>query len=316
MGQDNFIDAEQFKSVMEKFDTYNEIYLMQMTCDGCWDFELDALFNNETTGKFAIEYFTVEHFDSTRMTNSTQFSETALVGSKDSLVYAKLYPFHYFSPSPNLFTGMTNLEQLLLHNLDTQRGGIPNWSTLTSLKFLSLLDGNFGSISQGMLSGLDQLFSLYLDRCQISTLEPGAFSELPSLTLLSLEYNNITKIPEGTFTNTPSLQLLNMGNSHIEEVEDSFNGSSANIHILLHNNQIRTLPEMTWRPLVEKIMYTPLAQGMVDLMHNPLDCSCDVKWLIVDLGAPPVFTNAKCADGTNLVDMDPDLLEFFCPDSL
>ena len=65
MGQDNEADAAQFQAVMDKFNSYKEIYVMQMTCDNCWDFELDGFFHENTTGKFEIEYLDVEHFDST-----------------------------------------------------------------------------------------------------------------------------------------------------------------------------------------------------------------------------------------------------------
>jgi len=108
---------------------------------------------------------------------------------------------------------------------------------------------------------------------------------------------------------------VNLGESGIEEVEDSFEGASTDIQILLQGNFIRRLPEATWRPLTERILHTPLAQGQIDLNWNPLDCGCDVKWLIVDLGAPEVFVNARCANGDNLLDLDPEILEFFCPDN-
>ena len=39
--------------------------MCQMTCDNCWDFELDGLFHENTTGKFEIQYFTVEDFEPT-----------------------------------------------------------------------------------------------------------------------------------------------------------------------------------------------------------------------------------------------------------
>merc|ERR1719167_297544 len=317
MGQDDHSDALQFQSVMDQFDSYQDIYVMQMTCDGCWDHQLDGFFNENTTGKFHIEYLTVEHFETTSLPHSSdQFSEFGLLGSRDSLVYAKLYPFHYFSPSPYLLSGMKRLEHLELHNLDTAQTGLPNWSTLSSLRLLSLLDGNLGSVSQGMLQGLDQLDALFLDRCHISKLEPGSFSTLPNLTHLSLSHNNITKVPNGTFTDTPSLKLLNMGDSNIQEVKDSFLEFNTDIHILLHNNNIRTLPEDTWRPLVKRIVNTTGSQGWIDLDNNPLDCGCDVKWFVVKLGAPPVFVNARCANGEKLLELDPEILEFFCPDKV
>ena len=30
--------------------------------------------------------------------------------------------------------------------------------------------------------------------------------------------------------------------------------------------------------------YNTFLEGLIDLENNPLDCSCDVKWIIIDLG--------------------------------
>jgi len=316
MGQDNEADVAKFSSVLAQFDTYTQIYVMQMSCEHCFNFELDAYFNEETTGKFEISYFTLEHFDATSLAgNEEQFTESALVGSQTSLTYAKIYPYHYFTPSLRLLAGMTELEELYLQRLDTSLAGLPDLSSLTNLKFLSLLDGNLGSVSATNFAGLDVLSSLYLDRCHITTLEPGSFSNLSSLNHLSMEFNNFTHVPAKTFVNLPALVRLNMGGGSIETVGDNFEDANPNIQILLHDNHITTLPEETWRSLVEKMLNTPLSQGVIDVANNPLDCGCDVKWLIVDLKAPQVFRNARCANGENLVDLDPDVLEFFCPTS-
>merc|ERR1712179_511001 len=98
----------------------------------------------------------------------------------------------------------------------------------------------------------------------------------------------------GTFSNMESLAILNMGDNFINEIQDDFSGISANTQLLLQNNQIRQLNETAFRPLVEKIMNTPLATGLIDLENNPLDCSCDVKWIIIDLGAL-VFSVTRAA---------------------
>lgn len=314
MGEDNEADAAQFSSILSQFDSYTQIYVMHMSCDGCYNFQLDAFFNEDTTGRFEFQYFTLEHFDTTSLAgDEEQFTETALAGSRESLRYVKVYPYHYFSPSLTLLAGMDSLEELYLQRLDTSLQGLPDFSSLSNLKFLSLLDGNLGSVSANNFEGLTGLNSLFLDRCQISSLESGSFSNLTSLTQLSLSSNNFTSIPGGTFVNLSSLVILSLGGSHVQTIEDTFEGANPNIQILLQDNQLTTLPEATWRPLVERMMSTPLTQGVIDVANNRLDCGCDVKWLIVDLQAPKVFRNAVCANGDNLEDLDPAVLEFFCP---
>merc|ERR1719153_1577299 len=207
MGQDDPSDALQFQSVMDQFDYYQDIYVMQMTCDGCWDHQLDGFFNENTTGKFHIQYLALEHFETTTLPDSSdQFSEFGLLGSKDSLVYAKLYPYHYFSPSPYFLSGMKKLEHLELHNLDTAQTGLPNWSTLSSLRLLSLLDGNFGSISQGMLHGLDKLDALFLDRCHSPSwiLDPSLLCQTSPISLY-----HITISPRSQMELSPTHLHLN-----------------------------------------------------------------------------------------------------------
>ena len=66
---------------------------------------------------------------------------------------------------------------------------------------------------------------------------------------------------------------------------------------------------------MEEIFNNPEADGYINIPGNELECSCDVKWLIVDLKTPGVFRNAFCADDIALDQVDPDLLIIECPDS-
>jgi len=269
MGQDNDADAEKFATVLAQFDSYTQIYVLHMSCDQCFNHELDALLNEYTTGRFEFEYVTLEHFDTSTLTeDAVQFSDTALVGSRDSLRYIKVYPYHYFSPSLQLLAGMTNLEELYLQRLDTSQQGLPSFSSLTNLRLLSLLDGSLGTVAASNFAGLSGLNALFLDRCEINALESGSFSNLPSLTQLSISGNNITHIPEGVFSNLPSLLILNMGDSQIQTIDDSFEGANPNIQILLYDNGITTLPEKTWRPLVESMLNTPLSQVRASVLKD------------------------------------------------
>ena len=101
--------------------------------------------------RFEIEYFTLEHFDTTSLAgDEEQFTGTALgksnseleiffilsvkAGSRESLRYVKVYPYHYFSPSLTLLAGMDNLEELYLQRLDTSLQGLPDFSSLSNLK--------------------------------------------------------------------------------------------------------------------------------------------------------------------------------------
>jgi len=304
----------KFNRVLNAFDSFNQIYVWEMTCDQCWNFNFDAALNENTTGRFEISYFTLEHFNpGNSMAQDIQFSDTAFKGSKDSLKYVLIDSVGYFTPNLHLLGEASNLEQLQLQGLESISSPLPSFSSLTGLRLLSLSEGNFPSLAANNFAGLENLNSLFVDSSQIQEIESNTFANLSSLTHISITLNKIEKIEPNTFSNMESLAILNMGDNLINEIQDDFSGISANTQLLLQNNQIRQLNETAFRPLVEKIMNTPLATGLIDLENNPLDCSCDVKWIIIDLGAAGVFRNARCASGINLAEVDPAGLEFFCP---
>lgn len=136
---------------------------------------------------------------------------------------------------------------------------------------------------------------------------------LTRLNQLSLSFNKLETLAPKTFSNLPNLSILNLGNNLFEEIAEDFSGLSANTQILLHNNNFRILSESTFRNFVERVMKIPLATGLIDLDNNPLECGCDVKWIVSELKATGVMRNARCANGIPLAEVDPEYLDFFCP---
>ena len=45
---------------------------------------------------------------------------------------------------------------------------------------------------------------------------------------------------------------------------------------------------------------------------NPLQCGCDIEWILVDPVILSKFASAQCADGTFLTDLDPAYYEHLC----
>jgi len=314
MGQDTDANIEQFSTVLNHFDTFEEIYVMEMTCDESFNFILDGYLNSTTTGRFHISYFTLEHFEPSDVIQDVQqFSSTAFIGSKDSLEYLKIDANHYFTPDAGLLAGMTGLVELQLHGLDSKQQELPSLSSLSTLRLLSLSEGSFPSINAQTFIGLDQLMNLFLDNSQVVSIATDTFQGLPRLNQLSLTYNQLETLQPNTFSDLPNLAFLNLGNNLLQEIAEDFSGLSANTQILLQNNKIKLLAESTFRNFAERVINTPLATGLVDLKNNPLECGCDVKWVVVDLQATQVFRNAECADGRPLAEVDPDYLNFFCP---
>ncbi|XP_045106566.1 oplophorus-luciferin 2-monooxygenase non-catalytic subunit-like [Portunus trituberculatus] len=92
---------------------------------------------------------------------------------------------------------------------------------------------------------------------------------------------------------------LTFYDNNIDSVEvDTFKGVQAPSHIAMDGNDLTTLQEAVWQPV--------LARGVtVGLEGNPLSCGCDIAWLVRD---PTLLTGtqgARCADGRLLTDLDP-----------
>ena len=80
----------------------------------------------------------------------------------------------------------------------------------------------------------------------------------------------------------------------------------------LEDNAITQLTEENFRPFVEGVLNTADATGKIFLKGNPLECSCDLKWLVADLNGVGVFEGAVCADGTPLEEVDADTINDQC----
>ncbi|CAG0900481.1 unnamed protein product [Darwinula stevensoni] len=82
-------------------------------------------------------------------------------------------------------------------------------------------------------------------------------------------------------------------------------GLTADSEVILAENNIATLDEAIFRPLLEVMS---LGEGFLGLKSNPIRCDCNLAWLAF---APQLLSNiheAKCTDGRDLT--DPGLLKF------
>ena len=69
------------------------------------------------SGRFNFSFVTVEHFEPTSLASGdVQFSGTAWGGSRESLLYLSVDPYHYFSPSIDFLKGrQLSFRQIDLH---------------------------------------------------------------------------------------------------------------------------------------------------------------------------------------------------------
>eukprot|EP00057_Strongylocentrotus_purpuratus_P025198 XP_011679672.1 PREDICTED: toll-like receptor 3 [Strongylocentrotus purpuratus] len=153
---------------------------------------------------------------------------------------------------------------------------------------------------------------LNLDYCDITNLHSLIFSGLESLQNLSLKGNNIQHIHDDVLSGLVQLKSINFeGNriAYLEELMFSDNWKLTNLS--LADNRLTSLNQSTLKPIFSSI-------SSLDLSMNPIDCNCDLKWLIDWLNEPIHLENKDetiCSSASleplrenPLLDFDPNKL--------
>lgn len=317
-GEDHMQNQNRFKSVLDKFDSYTNIDDMEMVCVNCYNFQFDGILDNSTTGRFNIKNMTFIDFEASDDVLGDQFTDSAFSGSQNSLEYLMIKPYHYFTPSQNMLKGLAKLKELVLYGVDSRINGFPDLSSLSSLNKLELHNSYIDILNVPEFSQHPTINSIKIASSEIHQIQSG-FNNNTQMEYLAITGNNITSITKGTFSNLPSLITLDLSNNNLDSIADNFVNVAAGAQIVLNGNKLTTLPEETWKDFITRKLALP-TNGTMPLMpvmveDNPLDCGCDIKWLVVDLPlAVPLFQNAVCANGVPLTQVDADVINFFCPD--
>eukprot|EP00057_Strongylocentrotus_purpuratus_P025196 XP_011679670.1 PREDICTED: toll-like receptor 3 [Strongylocentrotus purpuratus] len=155
---------------------------------------------------------------------------------------------------------------------------------LLNLKHLDLSFNPFLCLSSdlppGIFRQLSVLQELNLDYCDITNLHPLVFSGLESLQKLSLIGNNVQHIHDGVLSGLGQIESINFeGNriAYLEELMFSNNWKLTNLSFA--NNRFTRLNQSTFKPTVSSL-------SSLDLSMNPIDCNCEIKWLIDWLNEP------------------------------
>ncbi len=131
-------------------------------------------------------------------------------------------------------TGLDSLEDLSCGENDFINLTISNLPSLQKLSIEYTYYGSGSSLQELMLFNLPSLTELFLDNCNLSSLD---FSGVPNLELLSALHNPFTSIDVSGLT-----QLLNMGISYTELTElDLSNNQSLKTISVQHSNQLESI---------------------------------------------------------------------------
>ncbi|XP_072435576.1 leucine-rich repeat LGI family member 2a isoform X1 [Chiloscyllium punctatum] len=155
----------------------------------------------------------------------------------------------------------------------------------------------------------NDIISLSLVNGSYREITEGMFSNLPFLQLLLLNSNSVTSIKDDAFAGLPHLEYLFIENNKIESIsKHAFRGLRDLIHLSLANSGIRSLPRDVLSDLDSLIE--------LDLRGNELQCDCKTKWMTTWLKSiNATVTNVFCAgppehEGKKLIDLTPS--DFDC----
>ena len=157
-----------------------------------------------------------------------------------------------WSESQNLsiFRGLVHLQVIDISSNDVCTLPLGLFPILPKLQFLNLGNNKISVVESGVFRGLDSLERLYLDHNVMSKLPNDVLASMGKLYKLFLNSNFLQYLGEGLFENTTSLRNLTLA-----------------------DNQITCFSQKTFAPIRSTLEY-------IDISRNPIQCSCQIKWLI------------------------------------
>ena len=230
-------------------------------------------------------------------------------------VFLPLRPGESFHHLQSLVNLNMKESQLFWWNLWNRTANVSLFDGLLDLNHLDL-SGNplilFSTLPPGIFQQLSVLKELNLDYCDIKDLHPLVFSGLESLQKLSLKGNYIQHIHDDVLSGLGQIESINFeGNrfAYLEELMFTNNWKLTNLS--LANNRLTRLNQSTFKPIFSSI-------SSLDLSMNPINCNCDLKWLIDWLNEPIRLKNKNktiCSSASleplrekPLLDFDPNEL--------
>lgn len=156
---------------------------------------------------------------------------------------------------------------------------VASWisSVPSSVQNLWMCYNGITTLRANTLESLSGLFTLYMDYNNIHTIEKGALDDLQNLTVLFLGENNLTSLETGTFAKTNKLKIISLVYNKFEHIKSGVfddPGLEELESLDLSNNQIKMLDENS---IISRSEYQAIT---LDLRNNPLNCSCELAWLV------------------------------------
>lgn len=200
-------------------------------------------------------------------------------------------------------------------------GEVANFTMLEQLDLTSNVIDNLRQISSASLE------DLFVGANMLTSIPANAFKNTPQLQRFRAGRNMIAGIDELTFSTLKYLQQVDLTANKIAKIERHtfvFNGTVTSLYISFNSisslganammgvtnmvnieyNSLKTFDEEVWRTVLED-------GAIVSIKNNPLQCDCDIRWLIVDDNfLSQIMSGATCEDGTLIHEIDPAYFDY------
>ncbi|KAG7157571.1 oplophorus-luciferin 2-monooxygenase non-catalytic subunit-like [Homarus americanus] len=178
--------------------------------------------------------------------------------------------------------------------------GSPALSSPT-IRHLDLHGNALGDLPVDTLIGIPKLTHFFASNLELTDIHPGLFEGLVDLQEVSLHHNNVWMIEADTFsTSGHNLQYVDLHHNSITTVAaNAFPDMDKGSSVDLGSNNITLVEEGVWRPLLE-------GHVRVFLQGNPLECGCDLAWVVRNSTLLEQLPHAYCNDGTPLDFLKPE----------
>ena len=196
---------------------------------------------------------------------------------------------------PGIFQGQEKLLKLFINRNRISRIKNGTFKHLILINTLDLSGNGIFVIEKGALSGLKHLRYLGLANNKLRKVFHFNFRKLVSLQTLELEFNLINEVEDQSFFDLIHLKSLSMHHNNLTSVPKGLNILRALVFLDLSNNYVEFISMETFvhlksleflnlsfsniRMFHGSLLKNVLPNLTLVIHHNPLDCTCDLRWL-------------------------------------
>ncbi|XP_045616942.1 oplophorus-luciferin 2-monooxygenase non-catalytic subunit [Procambarus clarkii] len=225
-----------------------------------------------------------------------EIEDHALSGSFST---AHKFDFSFNKISTFPFQDLSQFPKLLQLYLNTNNLTEFPQMVSPSLQWLEMAENPLGYLPADAFTYLPSLILLTLSSDDLHEIIPGTLSNLSNLEYITLSKNHFTHLSKDAVHLQNLRGMVNFSFNNITNVAvDAFEGMTSG-QIYLSHNQLTTLQEEVWRPLLELEIF-------ITADNNPFTCGCDMAWVVLNTNFIYLFSyTTKCDDGRYFRELDP-----------